>query len=221
VTTLRKRAVPQDDQGRAPPNVRLGRGTLVEDDVRLGDEAASAKGLDVGTGAIIRSGAELHDGIRVGDHLEIGRNVVIGKDTVIGDDCQIANNTIIEADCAIGDRVRINANCYISRFTTIGDDVTICPGVSLANDPHPGSENHLCERGPTIERGAQLGTNATILPFVTIGERSLVAAGSVVTRNVPPAVVVAGNPARVVKSIAEVTCPLDLHEGEYLRTRQT
>jgi acetyltransferase-like isoleucine patch superfamily enzyme len=217
MTALRKRAVTQDEQGRAPPNVHLGRGTLVEDDVRLGDAATSAKGLDIGKDAIIRSGAELHDGVRIGDRLDLGRNVVIGKDTVIGDGCRIGNNTIIEADCAIGDRVRINANCYIARFTTIGDDVTICAGVCLANDPHPGSENHLCERGPTIERGAQLGMNATILPFVTVGERSLVAAGSVVTHSVPAEVVVAGNPARVVKSIAEISCPLDLHGGDYLK----
>src|SRR6266481_3102861 len=101
-------------------------------------------------------------------------------------------------------------------FTTIEDDVTIGPGVGLANDPHPGSENHACMRGPTIERGAQIGMNATILPFVTIGQRSVVGAGSVVTRAVPAELVVAGNPARVLKSVSQVTCPLDLQPGEYL-----
>ena len=71
-------------------------------------------------------------------------------------------------------------------------------------------------RGPTIERAAQIGMNATILPFVTIGERSLVGAGSVVTRSVPTGLVVAGNPARILKSVAAVSCPLDLAAGEYL-----
>jgi acetyltransferase-like isoleucine patch superfamily enzyme len=62
--------------------------------------------------------------------------------------------------------------------------------------------------------------NATILPFVTIGERSVVGAGSVVTRDVPAELVVAGNPARVLKSISEVVCPLDLEEGDYMRASQ-
>jgi len=75
-------------------------------------------------------------------------------------------------------------------------------------------------RGPTIERGAQIGMNATILPFVTIGQRSVVGAGSVVTSAVPAELVVAGNPARVLKSVAQVTCPLDLRQGEYLRVPQ-
>ena len=72
-------------------------------------------------------------------------------------------------------------------------------------------------RGPTIERGAQIGMNATILPFVTIGQRSVVGAGSVVTRAVPPELVVAGNPARVLKSVSQVSCPLDLELGEYMQ----
>jgi acetyltransferase-like isoleucine patch superfamily enzyme len=75
-------------------------------------------------------------------------------------------------------------------------------------------------RGPTIERGAQIGMNATILPFVTIGQRSVVGAGSVVTTAVPAELVVAGNPARVLKSVSEVTCPLDLRHGEYLQGAQ-
>src|SRR5687768_7413338 len=82
VTTLRRRAATEDDGGRAAPNVRLGRGTLIEDDVRLGAGAAQSgqsKGLEIGSGAIIRSGSAVHDGIRIGDRLEIGRNVVIGE----------------------------------------------------------------------------------------------------------------------------------------------
>jgi acetyltransferase-like isoleucine patch superfamily enzyme len=112
--------------------------------------------------------------------------------------------------------VRVEANCYVAEFTTIEDDVALAAGVCLANDPHPGSADHACMRGPTIGRGAQIGMNSTIFPFVTIGERSLVEAGSVVTRAVPAELVVGGNPARVVKSISEVNCPLDLQEGAYL-----
>jgi acetyltransferase-like isoleucine patch superfamily enzyme len=200
-------------------DMRVGRGTSIDDDVRLGNETgrSRSKGLEIGKGGRIRGGSTIEYGVRIGDRLDIGRNVFIGEDAVIGNDCRISSNTIIEAGCRLGDRVRVGASCYISEFSTIEDDVSIAAGVYLANDPHPGSLTHACMRGPTIERGAQIGMNATILPFVTIGERSVVGAGSVVTSGVAAEMVVAGNPARVLKSISEVTCPLDLEPGDYLR----
>jgi acetyltransferase-like isoleucine patch superfamily enzyme len=199
-------------------NVRIGQGTLIDDDVRLGSgHEHGSRPIEIGRDARIRAGSAIDDGVRIGDRLETGHNVFIGEDTVIGDDFRVEDNTIIEAGCTLGDRVRVQANCYIAAFTTIEDDVTIGPGVGLANDPHPGSETHSCMRGPKIERGAQIGMNATILPFVTVGQRSVVGAGSVVTHPVPPELVVAGNPARVLKSVSQVTCPLDLEPGAYLR----
>ena len=197
----------------------IGQGALIDDDVRLGSASgrAESRPIAIGRDARIRSGSAIDDGVHIGDRLETGRNVSIGADSVVGDDCQIADNTIIQEACVVGARVRVAANCVITSFTTIGDDVAIAPGACLANDPHPGSDMHACMRGPTIERGAQIGMNATILPFVTIGERAVVGAGAVVTRDVPAELVVAGNPARVLKSISEISCPLDLVEGEYLR----
>jgi acetyltransferase-like isoleucine patch superfamily enzyme len=212
----------QKDRRHSPPNVLAGPGTLIDDDVRLGNEPGTpSRSIQIGRSARVRGGSAIDEGARIGDRLDTGRNVFIGEDTVIGDDCQIANNTIIEAGCVLGDRVRVQANCYIAKFTTIEDDVTLAPGVCVANDPHPGSKKHACVRGPTIESGAQIGMNATILPFVTIGARSVVGAGSVVTHDVPSELVVAGNPARVLKSVSHVTCPLDLEPGEYLRVTQT
>jgi len=203
---------------RWPSHVHIGQGTLIDDGVRVGSEhtTGAARPLEIGRDARIRSGSSINDGARIGDRFETGHNVFIGECAVIGHDCHIENNTIIGVGCTLGDRVRVQANCYVAAFTTIEDDVTIGPGVGLANDPHPGSANHACMRGPTIERGAQIGMNATILPFVTIGQRSVVGAGSVVTHPVPAELVVAGNPARVLKSISQVTCPLDLQPGEYL-----
>jgi len=203
---------------RWPSHVRIGQGTLIDDDVRVGSEhtRGASHPIEIGRDVRIRGGSSIDDGARIGDRFETGHNVFIGEDAVIGDDCHIANNTIIGVGCTLGDRVRVQANCFVAAFTTIEDDVTIGPGVGLANDPHPGSVDHACMRGPTIERGAQIGMNATILPFVTIGQRSVVGAGSVVTRAVPAELVVAGNPARVLKSISQVTCPLDLQPGEYL-----
>jgi acetyltransferase-like isoleucine patch superfamily enzyme len=214
------RSVNSQRAGPWPLDVRIGQGALIDDDVCLGSDMGSptsGAGIEIGKRARIRSGSAIRPGARVGDRLDAGRNVVVGEGTLIGKDCRISNNTIVESDCQLGDRVRVDANCFIGRFTTIADDVTIGAGVCLANDPHPGSETHACMRGPTIETGAQIGMNATIFPFVTIGQRSVVQAGSVVTNDVAPGLVVAGNPARVLMSVAQISCPLDLKEGEYQR----
>ena len=217
------RSVDSQRAGPWPIDVRIGQGALIDDDVRLGSDRGSPTSdaaIEIGKGARIRSGSAIQPGVRVGDRFDASRNVVVGEGTLIGEDCHISNNTIVESDCQLGDRVRIEANCFIGRFTTIADDVTIGAGVCLANDPHPGSEMHACMRGPTIESGAQIGMNATILPFLTIGQRSVVEAGSVVTSDVPPGMVVAGNPARVLMSVTQMSCPLDLKEGEYQRPAQ-
>lgn len=220
MSTARHRAAQLRD---GLPSIALrpvqGPGTIIDDDVRLGSESGLRRTdrIVIGNNGRIRGGSAISDGVRTGDRFDAGHNVTVGEDTVFGDDCHVANNTIIGPGCTIGDRVTIDANCYVAQFTTIEDDVTIAPGVCLANDPHPGSDAHLCMRGPTIQRGAQIGMHATILPFVTIGERSLVGAGSVVTHDVPAELVVAGNPARILKSVSQVTCPLDLETGQYLR----
>jgi acetyltransferase-like isoleucine patch superfamily enzyme len=216
-TGLATAADPPSDQRRFAM-ATIAQGALIDDDVRLGPARArvQTRPIVIGRDARIRGGSAIDEGVRIGDRFETGRNVLIGADTVVGDDCRIADNTIIEDSCVLGARVRVAASCVITAFTTIGDDVALAPGACLANEPHPGSAAHSCMRGPTIERGAQIGMNATILPFVTIGERAVVGAGAVVTRDVPAELVVAGNPARVIKSVAEIRCPLDVAEGEYL-----
>jgi len=83
----------------------------------------------------------------------------------------------------------------------------MAPGVTIANDIHPGCEaSRNCMRGPTIERGVQIGVNATILPFIRIGSNSLIGSGSVVTKDVPAGSVVYGNPARVIKKVKDLKC---------------
>ena len=83
----------------------------------------------------------------------------------------------------------------------------MAPGVTIANDPHPGCDfSKLCMRGPIIKKGAQIGANVTILPFVTIGEGAVIGSGSVVSRDIPPFMVAYGNPAHPTRSIYELTC---------------
>src|SRR5207244_8832773 len=148
-----------------------------------------------------RAGTIIDGGSIIGARVETGHNVVIREDNALGDDVKIWNNSTIDYGCRIGHRVKIHTNVYVAQFTVLEDDVFLAPGVSIANDPHPGcAYASQCMRGPTIQAGAQVGVGVTILPFVTIGRRALLGAGSVITRTVPADTVVVGNPARAVRS---------------------
>jgi len=172
--------------------------------------------LRIGPGAQIRSGTVIYAGTTIGAGLETGHNVVIREQNVIGDGFNIWNNSVVDYGCTLGCRVSVHCNVYIAQFTVIEDDVFLAPGVMVANDPHPGCPlSKKCMRGPVIRRGAQIGANVTLLPFITIGERALIGAGSVVTKDVPPHTLAYGNPARVVRDISELRCGLGYLDGPY------
>ncbi len=170
--------------------------------------------LRIGPGARIRSGTVIYAGSTIGAGLQTGHNVVIREENTIGDNLNIWNNSTIDYGCVIGCNVKVHCNVYVAQFTTLEDEVFLAPGVNIANDPHPVCG--LCMRGPTIKRGARVGVNVTLLPHVTIGEGALIGAGSVVTSDVPAHTVVYGNPARPVKSVDELPCPLGLVEHPYV-----
>ena len=162
----------------------------------------------IGRGARIRTGSVIYAGVTIGDDFETGHNVIVREDNRIGSHTTIWNNTTLDYGCVVGDRVRIHCNIYIAQFTILEDDVFLAPGVSIANDPHPICSK--CMQGPTIRRGARIGVNVTLLPHITIGENALVAAGSVVTKDVPAGMLVAGAPARIVSTVDELECPFDI-----------
>jgi acetyltransferase-like isoleucine patch superfamily enzyme len=162
----------------------------------------------IGRGARIRIGSIIYAGVDIGDGFETGHNVVVREENKLGSDCAIWNSSTIDYGCVIGDRVKIHCNVYVAQFTTIEDDVFIAPGVTIANDPHPICTK--CMQGPTIRRGARIGVNVTLLPQVTIGEHALVGAGSVVTKDVPAGMLVAGSPAKIISRVDELECPFDI-----------
>ncbi len=136
----------------------------------------------------------------IGANTTIWQYSVILPEAVIGDDCNVCAHTFIENDVVIGNRVTIKSGVYIWDGVRIGDDVFIGPCVAFTNDKHPRSKKYPeTFLKTTIEDGASIGANATILPGVVIGAYSLVGAGSVVTKNVDPYTVVVGNPAKVIK----------------------
>ena len=116
----------------------------------------------------------------------------------IGRDCNICDHTFIENDVIVGDRVTIKCGVQLWDGVRLEDDVFVGPNATFTNDPFPRSKEYLPAPVQTVvARGASIGANATILPGLRIGERSMVGAGAVVTRSVPRNALVVGNPARI------------------------
>jgi len=161
--------------------------------------------LVLGAGATLRSGTVLYDGSTIGQRFQTGHGVVIREGCAIGDDVCVWSNSVIDYGCRIGNRVKIHCNCYVAQFTELDDDVFLAPGVMIANDLYPGDGRSAeLMAGPRIGAAAQIGVNVTILPYVRIGAGALIGAGSVVTRDIPAAVVAFGNPAAPRRAVTEL-----------------
>ena len=117
----------------------------------------------------------------------------------IGADCNICDHVFIENDVIVGDRVTVKCGVQLWDGLRVADDVFIGPNATFTNDLFPRSKQDFALMETRIERGATIGANATVLPGIIIGEGAMVGAGSVVTRDVPPHTLVAGNPARFVR----------------------
>ena len=144
----------------------------IDDGVILGypTSRVEAGALVLGEDPRLRTGTVIYEGSHIGARFQTGHNVVIREQSRIGDDVSIWSNTVVDYGCVIGDRVKIHCNCYVAQFTEIDEDAFLAPGVIVGNDLYPGRVESAREmRGPVIEAGAQIGINATILPYVTIG----------------------------------------------------
>jgi acetyltransferase-like isoleucine patch superfamily enzyme/dTDP-4-dehydrorhamnose 3,5-epimerase-like enzyme len=136
---------------------------------------------------------------QVGAETRVGAFAHILPGAVLGAGCSIGDHTFIENDVRLGDRVTVNSGVQVWDGITLEDDVVIGPNAAFSNDPFPRSRQQPQEFARTvIRRGASVGANATILPGLTIGEKAVIESGAVVTRDVPPLAMVAGNPARIV-----------------------
>jgi len=189
------------------PSVRLGDRSLVQDYVILGESGAAEAPLplEIGSDAIVRSHTVIYHGNRIGDRFQTGHGVMIRDGNEIGADVSIGTHSVVEHHVILGDRVRIHSNAFIPEFSTLEDDAWIGPSVTMTNARYPMSPGAKAElRGPHILHGAKVGANATLLPGITIGRDALVGAGSVVIEDVPDGAVVAGNPARLVRMVADI-----------------
>jgi len=145
-------------------------------------------------GVLIRSGTIVYCDVSIGKNTQTGHNVLLREHTSVGKNCIIGTNTVIDGYTAIADNVSLQTGVYVPSETVVHDNVFIGPHAVLTNDPYPVKKDVDLE-GPTIESSASIGANSTILPGVRIGERSFVAAGAVVTDDVPPDTLAVGAPA--------------------------
>ncbi|MFC6718258.1 DapH/DapD/GlmU-related protein [Natrialbaceae archaeon GCM10025810] len=174
--------------------VICGTGCTIDDDATVGygtfDEPTR-----IGDDATIRAGSIVYGDVVVGDEFTTGHDVLVREGTTIGDDALVGTKSVIDGASAIGSHVSIQTGVYVPTETTIGDNVFLGPNAVLTNDEYPIRTDDGLE-GPTIEDGASVGANATLLPGVTVGENAFVAAGAVVTDDVPPDSLAVGAPAR-------------------------
>lgn len=150
----------------------------------------------------------VHPTASVSPHAQIGNgtkiwiNVQIREHAAIGENCIVSKDVYIDHAVKIGDRCKIQNSVSVYHGVTIGNDVFVGPNACFTNDRVPRAFNTDWKITPTVVRdGASIGANATLICGITVGEYAMVAAGSVVTRDVEPYTLVMGNPARPVARI--------------------
>jgi len=187
-------------------NVKLKKGYRLEDFVIIGlppDEEKDGESKTVlGANAVIRSHTVIYSGNIIGDDFKTGHHVMIRENNIIGNNVSIGTHSVLEHDVKMGNNVRVHSNVFIPEYSILEDYCWIGPNVVLTNALYPLSKRVKENlKGPLIKKRAIIGANSTILPGITIGENSLIGAGSVVTKDVDNNVVVAGNPAKVINNI--------------------
>ena len=169
--------------------------------------------------------AEVDPRATIGRGTAIWGLACIREDAVLGRDCIIGRGAYIEDGVTLGDRVKVQTNALLFKPARIGDDVFIGPAVILTNDRYPRSstpdgqlkrENDWTAEGVVINEGASIGARSVILPGIRIGRFAMVAAGAIVTKDVPDFAIVVGGPARRVGWAGTAGVPLELDGDRWI-----
>ena len=146
----------------------------------------------VGTGVVLYRGAAIDARVLMADLSTVRENVTIGRGTIVG------RGVTVENFCTVGRYCKLESECYLTAYSTLEDRVFVAPGVVTSNDNYVGrtAERFKHFKGVTVKKGGRIGAGSVILPGIVIGADGLVAAGSVVTRDVPARTIVLGSPAR-------------------------
>ena len=196
------------------PGTSVGAGCEIQDGAVLGKPpklarhssaaGAPAAALTVEDGAVICCGAIVFAGAKVAAGAIIGDQSYVRERSVIGPGTVIGRGSTVDNDVLVGARVRVQTDVYLTAHSAIEDDVFIGPGVLTTNDSTMArhDEDHPIV-GATLRRACRVGGAVVITPGIEIGEEAFVAAGAVVTKDVPPRGVVIGVPGRVVREVPE------------------
>ena len=153
-------------------------------------------GCVICAGAIVFAGARICAGAIVGDQAHVRERATLGPGSVLG------RGSALGSDTRVGARVRIQTNVWLTSHTVVEDDVFVGPGVVTTNDDEMGRGRPVSElEAPVLRRGCKVGGGAILTPGVEIGEEAFVAAGAVVTKDVPPRTLVLGVPAVAARRV--------------------
>jgi UDP-2-acetamido-3-amino-2,3-dideoxy-glucuronate N-acetyltransferase len=153
----------------------------------------------IGAHAVVYVGTDIANNVLIADSAQVREDVKIGEYTIVGRCSTVENLTVIGRKC------KLETNCYITAYSVLEDFCFIAPGVITTNDNYLGrtEERFKHFKGVTVRKGGRIGGGAVILPGLEIGSDAIVAAGSVVTRNVPAKQIFAGVPAKYFKDTPE------------------
>ena len=198
-------------------HVEIGDGTIIEDNVIIGapttedfrrfrDQWMKNKNMDInnfvqgkvsiGKNCVIRSGTVIHTDVVIGDNLDCYRNVLIGNGTRIGNNVYIMDSTRIFCDVRVGNNVRVSG--FLANRSVVEDNASMLGYLVHKYKPPTGGK---LEKAPIVKRGATVGILAIVIGDVVVGESAYVAAGAIVTKDVPPNCIVVGCPARKIGEI--------------------
>jgi len=153
----------------------------------------------IGAGVVIYCGCEIGNKTLIADLATIRENVIVGEKTIVG------RGVAIENFCKVGSYCKLETDAYITAYSTLEDYVFIAPGVVTSNDNYAARSKERFKhfKGITVKKGGRIGAQATILPGKVIEKDGFAAAGSVVTKDIEEAKIVAGNPAKVIRDVPE------------------
>lgn len=196
---------------RVYPAVTFGADCEIGDFVILGAPARGKKpgerATQIGPKSVLRSHSVVYAGTTIGARFQLGHGALVREDCQIGDDCSVGSHTVIEFQVHIANKARVHSQAFIPEHSVLEEGCWIGPRVTLTNAKYPAAKDTKDRlAGVVVGAYAKVGANATLLPGVRLGEHCLVGAGAVVTRNVPPGMVVVGNPGRIIKRIEDLDC---------------
>lgn len=205
-------------------SINVGNNSIIEDNSIVGYETLSGHYYDqklqkenpgnlddlhyrviIGNNVLIRTGVTIYLDVNIGDNCWINHNAIIRENVTILKDSTIGSNTICENDVSIGKRCAIHNNTMICAETSIESFVFVGPGVSFTNNSPIGHLRDIPStiRGAKLRLGCAIGGGATICPGVEIGSEAIIAAGAIVTKDIPSRIIAAGNPAKKIRDVEQ------------------